>query len=190
MNPRSWKVGLSGRQGVPLWAQGVLIILMLAGIVLVGVGVKGLVDSQRFMAKASRTNGVVVDVARVVQQERRGPSDNPYYVDVTYFHPVVQFVTAREQPVWFQAGEGSKDPLTYQVGDSVRVLYDPARPQDARLDTWFSRWGGSIMLGGLGLFLVVLGVVIWVALRSFGRAAGRGAPQNPQPQGSERRAAG
>jgi hypothetical protein len=174
--PRWWQV-------VPSQGGVVLIILLLVGIFLIGVGVKGLVDSWRFMANASGANGVVVDVAEVVQREQRGSGNRTYYVDVTYFHPVVQFVTAREQVVRFQADEGTDKRSAYQVGDSVRILYDPANPRDAQLDTWFSRWGGTLIPVAIGLVMVVLVTVIY---RSSGRAARRVAPQNPQQRETDR----
>ena len=158
MKPRSWKVGLSRMR---LAQGGILIILMLAGIFFVGVGVKGLVDSWRFMANASGANGVVVDVVGVVERVQRGSGDRTYYENVTFFHPVVQFVTAREQAVRFQASEGHEKRSTYQVGDSVRVLYDPANPRDARLDTWFSRWGDPLIPIAVGFFMIVLVAVIY-----------------------------
>jgi hypothetical protein len=191
MTSRSWVVFPSLR-GVLIGAQAVLIILMLGGAICLVVGGKALVDSQRFVAKATGTNGVVVDVAEVVQQmQKRRPGGDWYYQDVTVFHPVVRFVTAREQEVRFQASEGSDDPFAYRVGDSVRVLYDPASPQDARLDTWSSRWGDSIGLVIVGLVLVVIGTVGYWLLRSrTTRAARRGAQQNRRPQESEHRADG
>jgi hypothetical protein len=159
MKPRSWKVGLSGMRD--LLPQGILIILMLGGILFLGVGVKGLVDSWRFTANASGANGVVVEVVGVVERVQRGSGDHTYYENVTFFHPVVQFVTAREQVVRFQASEGHEKRSTYQVGDTVRIVYDPANPRDARLDTWFSRWGDPLIPVALGLFMVVLGAVIY-----------------------------
>jgi Protein of unknown function (DUF3592) len=182
--PRWWQV-------VSLELGVVLIILLLAGIVGVGVGVKGLVDSKRFLATASNANGVVVDVVRVVEWVQRGSGKHTGTQRVPFYYPVVQFVTAREQVVRFRADAGSEKRSAYQVGASVRVLYDPANPRDARLDTWGSRLGKSIFIGSFGLFFVVLvAVIYWVALRSSGRAARRVAPQNPQPQESERRADG
>jgi hypothetical protein len=100
-------------------------------------------------------------------------------------------VTAREQEVRFQASEGSDDPFAYGVGDSIRVLYDPANPQDARLDTWASRWGESIGLVIVGLVLVVIGAVgLWLLRLRTRRAARRAAQQNQRPQKSEHRADG
>jgi hypothetical protein len=174
-------------QVVPSQGGVVLIILLLAGIFLVGVGVKGLVDSWRFMANASSANGVVVDVAEVVRRVERGSGDHTYYENVTFFHPVVQFVTAREQVVRFQADEGTDKRSAYQVGDSVRILYDPANPRAARLDTWFSRWGDALIPVAIGLVMVVLVVVVY---RSFGRTARRVAPQSPQQQETDRGADG
>jgi hypothetical protein len=179
--PQSWRVFPSMR-GVLIGGQVVLIVLMLAGIFLVGVGVKGLVDSWRFMANASGAKGVVVDVVGVVERVQRGSGDRTYYENVTFFHPVVQFVTAREQVVRFQADEGTDKRSAYQVGDSVRILYDPANPRDAQLDTWFSRWGGPLIPVAIGLVMVVLVTVIY---RSSGRAARRVAPQSPQQQDTD-----
>ena len=177
MKPRSWQV-FPSLQGVPIVVQIVLIVMMVVGAIFVVGGVKALVDSQRFVAKAATANGVVVDVAKVVQREQRGSSGHEYYVDVTYFHPVVQFLTAREQVVRFQASEGNSDPSTHRVGDSIRILYDPASPRNARLDTWFSRWGDSMILIVVGFALVVIPAVIYRVLRSLGRVARRAAPQS------------
>jgi hypothetical protein len=190
MKPRSWVVFPSLR-GVLIAVQIGLIVLMLAGATALVVGGKALVDSRRFVATAVATNGVVVDVAGVVQQvQKRGPDGDWYYQDVTVFHPVVRFVTAREREVRFQASEGSNDPFAYRVGDTIRVLYDPANPQAARLDTWSSRWGDSVTLVAIGLGLLVLGAVGYWLLRSRGPAARRGAPQNRRPQVSDNQAAG
>jgi hypothetical protein len=185
MTSRSWVVFPSLR-GVLIGAQVVLIVLMLGGAICLVVGGKALVDSQRFVAKATTTNGVVVDVAEVVQQvQKRGPGGDWYYQDVTAFYPVVRFVTAREQEVRFQASEGTDDPFAYGAGDTIRVLYDPANPQAALLDTWSSRWDDSIGLVSVGLVLVVLGSVGYWLLRSrTTRAARRAAQQNPPPTGS------
>jgi hypothetical protein len=178
-------------QVVPSQMGIALIFLLVGGVFFVGVGVKGLVDNWRFLTTASGANGVVVDVARVVERVQRGSGDRTYYKNVTFFHPVVQFVTAREQVVRFQASEGHEERSAYQVGDSVRILYDPANPRDALLDTWFSRWGDPLIPVAVGLVMIVLVAVIYrVKRRSSGRAARRVAPQSPQQQETDRGADG
>jgi hypothetical protein len=137
----------------PRWLGVFLIGWMLVGVVVLALGAKALVDSQRFLAKAVVANGIVVDVARVVN------SDNE-----VSFYPVVEFVTAREQVVRFQADEATPDP-EQRMGDSVRILHDPADPGNARLDTGFSRWGAGAVLGFVGLGFVVSGAGAYLLLR-------------------------
>jgi hypothetical protein len=183
MRPRSWVVFPSLRP-VAIVVQAVPIVLLLAGAICLVAGVKTLIDSRRFVANAVATKAVVVDLASVVEQVRRGSGDDAYYENATIFHPVLRFVTAREQEVRFQASAGSEDPSAYRVGDSIRVLYDPANPRVARLDTWDSRWGDSIGLVVIGLVLVVIGAVGYWLLRSPKRAARRAAPQTKPPAGT------
>jgi hypothetical protein len=190
MKPRSWVVFPSLR-AVLIAGQIVLIVLMLGGAISLVVGVKALADSRRFVAAAVAADGVVVDVAEVVQQvQKRRPNGDWYYQDVTVFHPVIRFVTIRGRGVRFQASEGSNDPFAYRAGDSITVLYDPANPQDARLDTWASRWGDSIALTMVGLVLVIIGAVGSWLLRSRTRTARRTVPRRRHLQEAERRGEG
>ena len=126
---------------------------MLTGVVLLGLSGKSLMDDRRFLAKAAVATGVVVDIARVVDQD-----------DEVAYYPVVEFTTAREQVVRFEADEATPDP-DRQLGASVRILYDPANPQDARLDTFMSRWGLSIVMGTLGLGFVLIPAFAYLVRR-------------------------
>ena len=138
----------------------VLVGLMLVGGGLVGLGAKVLVDNQRFVAKAAGATGVVLYVREEVRRERVGSGNNERDEDVSYFYPIVQFHTAREQVVEFEGNDGS-----LRAGDSVRVLYDPANPQDARLDSWSSRWGAGTVPLAIGLVLIAVGAVLYRLLR-------------------------
>jgi hypothetical protein len=170
MKPRSWVV-LPSLRAVLIGMQVVLAVMALAGAACLVVGGKALVDSWRFTGRARAANAVVVDVAEVVRRVQRRSGDNWYDADVTYYHPVFRFATAHDPAVQVRASEGSEDPLAYRVGESVRILYDPANPRDARLDTWFSRWGDGVVLGSIGLGLVLLAalgflLLIWPRLRA------------------------
>lgn len=138
----------------------VLVGLMLVGGGLVGLGAKVLVDNQRFVAKAAGATGVVLYVREEVRRERVGSGNNERDEDVSYFYPIVQFHTAREQVVEFEGNDGS-----LRAGDSVRVLYDPANPQGARLDSWSSRWGAGTVPLAIGLVLIAVGAVLYRLLR-------------------------
>jgi hypothetical protein len=172
-----WQVRPAARQMHPL--QVVLIGLMLVGGGLMGLGGLLLVDNQRFVAKAASARGVVISVREEVRYERVGSGDNERYENVSYFYPVVQFLTAREQLVKFEGNDGS-----LRVGRSVRVLYDPANPQDARLDSWPSRWGAGTVPLAIGLALLAIGAVLyrWFWLRRRTRmGSSTEAQQNQHP---------
>lgn len=146
----------------------VLIGLMLVGGGLVGLGATVLVDNQRFVAKAAGATGVVLYLREEVRRERVGSGSNERDEDVSYFYPIVQFHTAREQVVEFEGNDGS-----LRAGDSVKVLYDPANPHDARLDSWPSRWGAGTVPLAIGLALIAIGAVLYRLLRLL-RPAGVG----------------
>lgn len=50
------------------------------------------------------------------------------------------------------------------IGDQIDVLYNPENPNDVKIDTWFSNWGVTTILGGLGTANFLVGfvfLVIW-----------------------------
>jgi hypothetical protein len=163
---RRWSQGgQRGTAGRREWSFSVLdlvlIGLALVGVVLVGFGVKMLVDTRRFLATAEPAGGVVVRVDERVSHERVGSGDNEHWADVTRRYPFVEFRTARGQVAQFQADDGS-----LQVGDSVRVVYDPADPRVARLDKWGNRWAGPLAFWGAGLALLVVAGATFLLVRA------------------------
>src|SRR4029453_14554124 len=134
-------------------ARVVLILLILVGAVMVGIGVKALLDGRRFNATAVEARGTVVEVANVREY------DADLEREVTRPYPVVEFVTAGEQGVRYQPPVGSNppdpgrggpppppvlrvftageqvlrsqppvgsNPPDYRLGGPLTVLYDPA----------------------------------------------------------------
>jgi Protein of unknown function (DUF3592) len=158
-------------------ARVVLILLILVGAVMVGIGVKALLDGRRFNATAVEARGIVVEVANVREY------DSDLERDVTRPYPVVEFVTAREQVVRYQPPMGSNPP-DYRVGGPLMVLYDPANPQHVVLDTWDELWKEGVIVLAVGLMLTVISVAVYLVLRSDraarwldrGSSGGRGAP--------------
>jgi Protein of unknown function (DUF3592) len=110
-----------------------------------------------------RTTGQVVGMQA---RSRRFSSTHLYSA-------VVRFTAANGQPVTFVQGSASSG-NTLGSGDTVGVLYDPASPQRARIDSFKDRWGASLILGAIGLPLLAIGV--WLAfglLDPFGVKAAR-----------------
>jgi len=104
-----------------------------------------------FLADASRTQGTVIAL-------RARHSNN----DTTY-SPVVAF-QLQTQRIEFDSASGSNPPH-YQVGETVPVVYPPSNPYQAKIDSFFSLWGGAVILAGLGSLFFVVGAAIIVAPR-------------------------
>lgn len=83
----------------------------------------------------------------------------------TVYSPVVEF-TANGQTHSFESGNAS-DPPDYEVGDEVKVLYDPAAPNEARIESFAELWLMPILLIPAMLLgmLIVNGVFGWLAIR-------------------------
>ena len=130
------------RRGLDIFLAG----FMLVGVVLLIVGVVQLVETRRFLAKSVAAGGEVVEITRVIEWRSVGSGKGEHRERVPYYYPVVRFVTPLEEVVQFESGDdGSTEPEKYRVGQSLRILYDPANPQDARLDTASGRWGRVIV---------------------------------------------
>lgn len=60
------------------------------------------------------------------------------------------------------------NPPSYSKGQKVEVLYLTTEPQNAKINDFFSIWGGSVILGGLGgvFFLIGSGIILAGSLTS------------------------
>ena len=94
----------------------------------------------------------------------------------------MRFVTPAGEAVEFTGSVGSS-PAAFEVGEAVAVLYDPADPQDARIDSFFQLWFGPLILGFLGLVFTAIGGggVIAVLRSGQGRVAPTAASPSPPP---------
>jgi hypothetical protein len=87
------------------------------------------------------------------------------------FYPAVRFQTADGRTVEFQNKIGTNAPP--QVGNEVTVIYDPARPEEAkvalgsmfRIDPKALLVVGAIFLGAMAFFfLFFVAMIVWATL--------------------------
>ena len=92
--------------------------------------------------------------------EKRLDAALDHHPDEAVFGPVVHFTSQNGEAVEFVSSTGSNPP-SYSRGERVEVLYQPEEPQNAKINSFFSLWGGPVILGGLGgvFFLVGAGLV-------------------------------
>jgi hypothetical protein len=82
-------------------------------------------------------------------------------VDLLEGQGVVEFTTPDGETYKFTSKFGSSNP-SYRIGDKVEVLYGPASPNEAEINSFWSLWFLVVLVGSLGLItLSIGGGIIW-----------------------------
>lgn len=84
-------------------------------------------------------------------QSRSDSSNN----SITY-KPLVKFIDDKGTPIEFLSSTSSNPP-SYSVHEKVEVIYNPEFPNEAKIKSFFSLWGGATILGVLGLVFFIIG---------------------------------
>lgn len=151
-------------------------------ILLVGLGLL-IVAFYLFQSSSSFLDGAVTTEGTVIELVRSRSEDS-----ITY-RPVVQFTPQNASAMEFLSSAGSNPP-SYSPGQRVEVLYDPTNPADARLKSFFSLWGASLIVGGLGALFFLTGVACFFVpaldTRSYKALKDSGLRIDTQFQGVER----
>lgn len=132
---------------------GLAMFAMGAGMLVVGAGFAQ--GDAALAAKGGTAQGTVV----AVESYRSNRGKVAYY-------PIVAFVDQTGRQRQF-ASKVSSNPPSYARGDEVRVLYDPANPGDAMIDSFVDRYLGALVFGIMGAIFTVIGG--WVLVRLWQR---------------------
>lgn len=73
------------------------------------------------------------------------------------YYPEVTFATQDGMEYRFMNDSGS-DPASFDVGEAVEVLYLPESPESAKINAFFSLWGGALICGVMGLIFGGIGL--------------------------------
>lgn len=98
--------------------------------------------TQDFLKQAVPSVGTVVKL-------RLEDSDEDEDVTRMVYYPIVEFMTANGEKYQSKGSIGSY-PASYQVGDSLSVLYHPDNPHRFEINSFWSLWFSSIVLMLLG----------------------------------------
>jgi len=112
-------------------------------------------NTQDFLKNALTTDGTVVELVR----SRSSDSDT--------YRPVVVFKSNGGSTIEFTSSSGSNPP-SYSKGEIVEILYQESSPEQAKINSFFSLWGATTILGGLGsvFFLVGFSIILLGSLKS------------------------
>lgn len=131
-------------------------IFLAAGIGMLAGTVFTYTNTSAFLKDAIKAEGTVVELIR-------SRSDD----SVTY-RPVVRFMNQQGKAIEF-ASLSSSNPPSYSEGQTVEVFYRPDAPQQAEINSFFSLWGVSVILGGLGSVFSTIGASFLVVPMLTGR---------------------
>ena len=104
-----------------------------------------------FLKTAEGVTGTVVDLDYSSSSDGSGS-----------YCPVIDFDTKAGEPVRFY-GNVCSAPPAYDIGDRVDVIYDPANIRHVSMDSFWSEYLGSIILGAIGLPFMLLG--LWLGFQ-------------------------
>ncbi len=111
-------------------------------------------NTQNFLENALTAEGTVIELVRSKSS------------DSTTYRPVVEFETQGGSRVEFTSSSGSNPP-SYSEGEIVEVLYQESAPEQAKINSFFSLWGASTILGGMGsvFFLAGLSIILYGSIK-------------------------
>ena len=118
-------------------------------VLLVGAGFASQ-KTRSFLADAAKAEGTVIELKASRSQ------------DSTTDRPVVRFIGPNGQTVEFTSSTGSDPPL-HKAGQKVEVWYRPTEPRNAKINGFFSLWGVSAIMGGMGGVFFLIGSSMLVA---------------------------
>ena len=130
-------------------------VFLLVGIGMLAGSWSWYQNTRSFIGQAAKAEGTIVELVRSNSS------------DSTTYRPVVHFNNQNGEQIEFTSSAGSNPP-SYSKGEKVEVLYLPNEPRNAKINGFFSLWGGSLIIGGIGgvFFLIGAGILLVSLLKS------------------------
>lgn len=105
-----------------------------------------LTETLDLRARGTAVSGTVTRL----EYRRDSDGDGAYYPEVTF--------TAQDGREFRFMNNSGSNPASFDEGETVGVLYPPENPQDARIDAFFSMWGGVLICGLIGAVFSCIGL--------------------------------
>ncbi len=127
-------------------------LLLASGAIMLVIGAVAWGAQKRFQERAVETSGIVVALVRREHVSTQGAGATTSYSAVFEF----DLADGRRQRV---VSSFSSNPPCCTVGETVRLRFDPTRPERAVIIGFWSVWGWTTVLGGIGGALLLGGVI-------------------------------
>jgi hypothetical protein len=124
--------------------------LLLLGTIFIGLGIYRWHKTQRFNRAAQRTSGTIIALKEVSDPDGR------------YDYPVVRFVSAQGAMIEFE-GKVNLVGGAGHIGRSVEVLYNPHKPEEAQIKSFYQQHMVSTVLIGVGALFALVALLNGIA---------------------------
>jgi len=121
-------------------------------------------NTLRFLDRSVSVRGTITALVPVI----RSSSDQDAGGSRITFAPEFSFKAA-DGRVFSVTSTFSSNPASFDVGDTVSVLYQPDRPEHARIDSFGQLWGISLIVGGIGSAFLAVALAVILHLRRITR---------------------
>lgn len=130
-------------------------LLSAFGILFLILGIRNFLRTRRFVSQALLATGAVTDV----KTRTSTPHSSDGFDVRRYRYPVVRFQTRDGRTVEFESKTGTSS-FSQGPGERVEVLYDPLKPEEARIKTFMMLWFVPLIFVVLGFFMFAFGMLV------------------------------
>jgi Protein of unknown function (DUF3592) len=127
------------------------VVVITVGVAFTGVGVWSAITSERLLKRGKTVNGKITRLAWVSSTTSSGGA---YYPEFSF--------TARDGSTHVVRSHDGSSPCPFSEGQSVVILYDPADPSTAKIDTFGQMWLSALLFGTIGPALLIFDLVYWL----------------------------
>lgn len=131
------------------------IIVPLVGIVFLSLAGWWGWDTWTFVQRGEPATAKIERFEQRTSKKRRSGTSRTR----TYYAPVFTFQDTKGASHTVTSSTGSSKPA-YKAGDQIRVLYDPADPQKARINTFSDLWLFPVVFGGIGVVCLAVTMLL------------------------------
>jgi hypothetical protein len=129
MNKKKWKMVYS--------------ILLITGVILFIASTIVFKKSLALIKAGNKTTATVIDLQRGLENHSS---------DLT---PIFKFTTTTGEEITFK-GFGASSPPAYDIGETVNIVYDIDKPNNAKVLSYFGAFGLSIILAAIALPMILI----------------------------------
>jgi hypothetical protein len=123
------------------------LIFLSVGLLLAGIAGYLVYSTNSEMKTFTRVKGIVIELN--TSRGRRGSITSA---------PVVEYVTTDGRIEHYASGTYTSPP-SFELNETVEILYNPKNPKDAMIDSFGQLWLAPMIVGGLGIFFFGFGAL-------------------------------